>query len=147
MLLSRFRFELVDVEQMEVDSSGLHLKPKDGLKLRVMANHCYGRVAKSTLAAQIGSRPIWLTRAGAGAPETKGGSTADEPCPSADVADRSQASQQFAKRLADFVKTRAGCYWERSGKPEERLPEPSSVVGVFCFGVWGHEMHGPVLYQ
>ena len=35
MLLSRFRFELVDVENMEVDSTGLHLKPKDGLKLRV----------------------------------------------------------------------------------------------------------------
>ena len=36
MLLSRFRFELdSDLEDVEVDSSGLHLKPKDGLKLRV----------------------------------------------------------------------------------------------------------------
>lgn len=37
-------------------------------------------------ARDSGSRPIWLTRAGAGAPEAKGGSTADGP--SADVADR-----------------------------------------------------------
>lgn len=36
MLLSRFRFELPEaLEEMKVDSSGVHLKPKDGLKLRV----------------------------------------------------------------------------------------------------------------
>ena len=34
MLLARFRFEL-PVERMEVDFSGLHLKPKAGLQLRV----------------------------------------------------------------------------------------------------------------
>eukprot|EP00434_Breviolum_minutum_P027050 symbB.v1.2.023920.t1/scaffold2226.1/size85309/4 len=118
MLLSRFRFELdSDLEDVEVDSSGLHLKPKDGLKLRVMANHCYGRVAKSILpflmAIHIGSRPIWLTRAGAGSQKTKGQDGSDR------ASSLSEEGQQFAKRLANFVKTRAGYYWQRSGKPEE----------------------------
>lgn len=115
------------------DSEGAFIKLFN-LSSKVMANHCYGRVAKSILpylmAIHIGSRPIWLTRAGAGAPETKG-SGSDR------TSSLSKQGQQFAQRLANFVKTRAGCYWERSGKPEEATQVftstmPRAVSSALC---------------
>ncbi|CAK9005050.1 unnamed protein product [Durusdinium trenchii] len=107
------------------DSEGAFIKLFN-LSSKVMANHCYGRVAKSILpflmAIHIGSRPIWLTRAGAGSPESKGQHGSDR------ASSLSQEGQDFAKRLAKFVKTRAQRYWERSGKPQEETQVFTSTM-------------------
>ena len=39
MLLARYRFELARGVEQEVDSSGVHLRPKDGLKVHVHRLH------------------------------------------------------------------------------------------------------------
>eukprot|EP00439_Symbiodinium_sp_Y106_P056629 s1630_g7.t4 len=113
MLLARYRFELARGVEQEVDSSGVHLRPKDGLK--VMANHCYGRVAKSILpylmAIHIGSRPIWLARAGPGSTKGQNGSDRDSTL--------SDEGQRYAKHLAAFVQQRSRRYWDSSGNPKE----------------------------
>ena len=119
------------------DSEGPFIKLFN-LSSKVMANHCYGRVAKSILpflmAIHIGSRPIWLTRAGAGSQKTKGQDGSDR------ASSLSEEGQQFAKRLANFVKTRAGYYWQRSGKPEEATQVftstmPRAVSSALCMAV------------
>ncbi|CAJ1425031.1 unnamed protein product [Effrenium voratum] len=121
MLLAKFQFELEG--RLEADTTGLHLKPKDGLRLRVvrlsevMANHCYGRIAKSILpflmAIHIGSRPIWLARAGPSDKGDGGQSGSDR------NSSLSQEGHHFAELLAEFVQKRAARYWKESEKPQE----------------------------
>jgi hypothetical protein len=60
----------------------------------------------------------------------------------------SVSGQQFAQRLANFVKTRAGCYWERSRKPEERGCLIRLLTLTLSFIDWmTHEVHGMLDFQ
>jgi len=100
------------------DSEGPFIKLYN-LSSKVMANHCYGRVAKSILpylmAIHIGSRPIWLVRAGSG--------QADPGSPGDSASDRtsrlSQEGRKFAVNLAAWVRSRADRYWEDCGQKKE----------------------------
>lgn len=98
------------------DSEGAYIKLFD-MSSKIMANHCYGRVAKSILpylmAIHIGSRPIWLVRAGAG-------ERAKAPQVNHDrISQLSEEGRKFAAELGAFVRQRAKRYWEEADKPAE----------------------------
>ncbi|CAE7611743.1 unnamed protein product [Symbiodinium natans] len=105
------------------DSEGAFIKLFN-LSSKVMANHCYGRVAKSILpylmAIHIGSRPIWLARAGPGSTKGQTGSDRDSTL--------SEEGQQFAEHLAAFVQKRSRRYWETSGNPQEQTKVFTSTM-------------------
>lgn len=102
------------------DDEGPYIKLFN-LSSKVMASHCYGRVAKSILpylmAIHIGARPIWLVRAGTGQvdPGRAGGDR---------MSMLSDQGRNFALQIAAFVRDRAEKYWRAAGKPEE----PTNVL-------------------
>jgi len=110
-----------DVYETVEDDEGSYIKLYN-LSSKVMANHCYGRIAKSMLpylmAIHIGARPIWLVRAGAGQQNPKCSSVCDRD------ALLSDAGRRFALALAAFVRSRSAKYWEAT----EKQPEPVHVV-------------------
>jgi predicted kinase len=93
------------------------------LSSKIMASHCYGRLAKSILpymmAIHIGARPIWLTRAGSG--------EASDGIEEGQVSTLSAAGEGFARALAEFLRARLDKYWETAAKEREPLQ-------VFGFG-------------
>jgi len=105
------------------DSEGAFIKLFN-LSSKVMANHCYGRVAKSILpylmAIHIGSRPIWLARAGPGSTKGQNGSDRDSTL--------SDEGQRYAKHLAAFVQQRSRRYWDSSGNPKEQTKVFTSTM-------------------
>jgi len=105
------------------DSEGAFIKLFN-LSSKVMANHCYGRVAKSILpflmAIHIGCRPIWLARAGAGSSKGQNGSDRDSTL--------SSEGEEFAKLLAEFVQQRSRRYWDSSGNPQEQTKVFTSTM-------------------
>lgn len=99
------------------DSEGAYIKLFD-MSSKIMANHCYGRVAKSILpylmAIHIGSRPIWLVRAGAGE------RAKNPPQVNHDrISQLSEEGRKFAADLGAFVQQRAKRYWDDADKPGE----------------------------
>ena len=129
-----------DVYETVEDDEGAYIKLYN-LSSKVMANHCYGRIAKSVLpylmAIHIGARPIWLVRAGSGRknPQCTAGCDRD--------ALLSVEGRQFALALASFVRERSSKYWEATEKP----PEPSHVcsstmsraIASACYSSVQHE--------
>ncbi|CAJ1365806.1 unnamed protein product [Effrenium voratum] len=118
------------------DSEGAFIKLFN-LSSKVMANHCYGRIAKSILpflmAIHIGSRPIWLARAGPSDKGDGGQSGSDR------NSSLSQEGHHFAELLAEFVQKRAARYWKESEKPQEATQVftstmPRAVASVCCMG-------------
>lgn len=89
------------------------------LSSKVMANHCYGRIAKSALpylmSIHIGARPIWLVRAGAGQgnPQSPGGCDR--------LSKLSAEGEDFAELLANFIREKTAAYWCAVGKKQEPL--------------------------
>mmetsp|Transcript_42456 Transcript_42456/g.76285 ORF Transcript_42456/g.76285 Transcript_42456/m.76285 type:complete len:518 (+) Transcript_42456:48-1601(+) len=108
-----------DVYETVQDSEGPFIKLYN-LSSKVMANHCYGRVAKSILpylmAIHVGSRPIWLVRAGSGQADegTLNGNRAPDR-----TSRLSQEGREFALSLAAWTFRRADGYWEDCGKKKE----------------------------
>eukprot|EP00930_Biecheleria_cincta_P096195 TRINITY_DN88074_c0_g1_i1.p1 TRINITY_DN88074_c0_g1~~TRINITY_DN88074_c0_g1_i1.p1 ORF type:complete len:558 (-),score=76.36 TRINITY_DN88074_c0_g1_i1:201-1835(-) len=98
------------------DSEGAYIKLFD-MSSKIMANHCYGRVAKSILpylmAIHIGSRPIWLVRAGAGERPKAPQANHDR------ISQLSAEGRKFAADLGEFVQQRAKRYWDDADKPVE----------------------------
>jgi len=117
------------------DEEGAYMKLFN-LSSKVMANYCFGRMSRSLLpylmSIHIGTRPIWLVRAGAGCSATR--------CPDSGSDRLSRLSvqgQHFAQELAIFVKARAEQYWENVGKPMEPTQVFTSTmpraVGSVCY--------------
>jgi len=114
------------------------------LSSKVMANHCYGRVAKSILpflmAIHIGGRPIWLVRAGAGQPP---GTGQGSPTRHDRTSRLSEEGRGLAIGLAAFVRRRADEYWRSIGKPQEPTlvitsTMPRAVASV-CYTTLVHD--------
>lgn len=98
------------------DDEGAYIKLFD-LSSKVMAHHCYGRISKSVIpflmGIHIGSRPIWLVRAGAGEANPQSPATSDR------LKRLSTVGHKFARSLAAFVEQRTREYWDNAGKPAE----------------------------
>jgi len=97
------------------DDEGPYIKLYN-LSSKVLVNHCYGRTARSVvpylMGVHIGTRPIWLVRAGAG--------PANPQSPHASRNDGlSGSGQSFAVSLSKFVIEHAGKHWQGSEQPEE----------------------------
>eukprot|EP00927_Polykrikos_kofoidii_P042824 TRINITY_DN36873_c0_g1_i1.p1 TRINITY_DN36873_c0_g1~~TRINITY_DN36873_c0_g1_i1.p1 ORF type:complete len:518 (-),score=83.99 TRINITY_DN36873_c0_g1_i1:86-1639(-) len=111
------------------------------LSSKVMANHCYGRIAKSVvpflMAIHIGARPIWLVRAfnGDGNPQSPVGGDR--------LSKLSSRGMDAASALADLVRSRAEQFWAAAGKPAEPTQVFTSTmpraVGSVCFCNSTHE--------
>mmetsp|Transcript_134676 Transcript_134676/g.430193 ORF Transcript_134676/g.430193 Transcript_134676/m.430193 type:complete len:576 (+) Transcript_134676:68-1795(+) len=105
-----------DVYETVEDSEGPYIKVFD-LSSKIMASHCYGRLANCILpfmmAIHIGARPIWLVRAGTGDadPQTPGESDR--------LSKLSNAGRSFALSLSEFVHSRSERYWSTTGKKKE----------------------------
>jgi len=128
-----------EVYETVQDTEGPYIKVFD-LSSKIMASHCYGRLAKSILpfmmAIHIGARPIWLVRAGSG--------EANPQSPEGDRCSKlSNAGRGVALSLADFVQHRAERYWGMAGKEEEPTmvitsTMPRAVASV-CYLTSSHE--------
>lgn len=108
-----------DVYETVQDEEGAFIKLYD-LSSKVMANHCYGKIARSVvpflMATHVGSRPIWLVRAGAGQVD------GDR------LSKLSTSGRTFATSLAAFVRTHADAHWRVAGKAAERTHIFSSTM-------------------
>jgi len=125
-----------EVYETVMDSEGAYIKVYD-LSSKVMANHIYGRLAKSILpfmmAIHIGARPIWLVRAGAGEGNPQSPGSGDR------AMKLSSHGQSSAVALAEFVRRREDTYWRNTGKPMEpthvltsTMPRAQAFVQEFC---------------
>lgn len=103
------------------DSEGPYIKVFD-LSSKIMANHCYGRLAKSMLplmmAMHIGARPVWLVRAGTGQGNPQSPDKSDR------LSKLSDLGRTSALALSEFLRQRATKYWATVGK----TPEPTQVL-------------------
>mmetsp|Transcript_80433 Transcript_80433/g.211209 ORF Transcript_80433/g.211209 Transcript_80433/m.211209 type:complete len:542 (-) Transcript_80433:189-1814(-) len=110
-----------DVYETVEDDEGAYIKLYN-LSSKILANHCFGRIAKTVLpylmAIHIGARPIWLVRAGGGQKNPNCHASCDR------NALLSAAGRRFALSLAAFVRERSAKYWQATEKP----PEPCHVV-------------------
>lgn len=118
------------------DNEGAYIKLFN-LSSKVMAQHCYGRIAKSLLpflmAIHIGARPIWLVRAG-----NKDG---DRACNR--LAQLSGRGHAFAQSLATWVEARSEEYWRRAGKQRQPTQVLTSTmpraVATVCYTDLKHD--------
>lgn len=98
------------------DEEGSYIKLFN-LSSKVMVNQCYGRMTKTVLpylmAIHIGTRPIWLVRAGPGHLNSYVGTVSER------SVGLSTAGCRFASSLAAFVRERADSFWQEAGKPQE----------------------------
>jgi len=103
------------------DDEGSYIKLFN-LSTKVLANQCYGRISRSILpylmGVHIGTRPIWLVRAGVGE-----GNPQSCDHPSARLSGLSGEGLDFAQALGKFVHARAAQHWHATG----REPEPTRV--------------------
>jgi 6-phosphofructo-2-kinase/fructose-2,6-biphosphatase 1 len=122
-----------EVYETVQDTEGSFIKLFN-LSSKVMANHCYGRVARSILpylmGIHIGARPIWLVRAG------KGESNPQSPG-SDRLAKLSQVGMGFAATLAEFTRIEAERFWSSSHREPEAVhvytsTMPRAVASVSC---------------
>jgi len=108
------------------DDEGPYIKLYN-LSTKVLVNHCYGRIARSVLpylmGVHIGTRPIWLVRAGAGEanPQTP-------PDARGRLLGLSGAGRGFSMALAGFVGDRAADFWQAMGKEQEPTRVISSTM-------------------
>mmetsp|Transcript_86327 Transcript_86327/g.219887 ORF Transcript_86327/g.219887 Transcript_86327/m.219887 type:complete len:580 (-) Transcript_86327:587-2326(-) len=113
-----------DVYEPVQDSEGSYIKVLN-LSSKIMASHCYGRMSKSIMpfmmAIHIGSRPIWLVRAGSGEVDSKRAGETDQ---FQLLSHLSSGGQSFARSLASFIEERSQRYWREAGKERE----PASVL-------------------
>jgi len=128
-----------EVYETVQDHEGAYIKAFD-LSSKIMANNCYGRLAKSMLpfmmAIHIGARPIWLIRAGSG--------EANPQSPKGDRCSKlSHAGKGYALSLTDFVRTRAERYWKKAGKSKEPTMVLTSTMpraeASVCYLTSSHE--------
>jgi len=136
------------------DDEGSYIKLFN-LSSKVTANACYGRISKSVLpylmAIHLGTRPIWLVRAGSGKEvlQSLGSTDSDSGSDSSLAMKRdctaklSNAGRGFAARLAEFVRERVSAYWRGLGKDEEETAVMTSTmpraVASLCYTTLRHE--------
>jgi broad specificity phosphatase PhoE len=115
-----------DVYETVQDHEGAFIKLYN-LSSKVMANHCYGRVAKSILpylmAIHIGGRPIFLARAGPGEDMPDGRLNGSDR-----ISNLSAAGRSFAASLAGFVNDRVDSYYAKAGRVKEAPHVITSTV-------------------
>lgn len=119
------------------DDEGPYIKLFN-LSSKVMANQCFGRIAKSVLpylmAIHIGNRPIWLVRAGSGQQSVG---------PTYHTASLCDAGRCFSVNLAAFVRQRAERFWKEACKPAEPTHVVTSTmyraVATVCYATLRHE--------
>jgi len=114
-----------EVYESVKDAEGSYIKLFN-LSSKIMANHCYGRIAKSVLpylmGIHVGARPVFLVRAGAGEEKPQAPSSCDR------LSRLSSSGQSFASSLAEFVRARSQRYWREAGKKEEPMHVVTSTV-------------------
>eukprot|EP00747_Dinoflagellata_sp_TGD_P033029 gnl/TRDRNA2_/TRDRNA2_136357_c0_seq1.p1 gnl/TRDRNA2_/TRDRNA2_136357_c0~~gnl/TRDRNA2_/TRDRNA2_136357_c0_seq1.p1 ORF type:complete len:516 (-),score=84.50 gnl/TRDRNA2_/TRDRNA2_136357_c0_seq1:163-1710(-) len=124
-----------EVYQTVGDDEGSSIKLYN-LSSKVMANHCYGRIAQSVLtyamAIHVGARPIWLVRAGAGKGRDR-------------LSSLSASGRDFAQSLALFTRERTEKYWKGIGKQSEPTyvvtsTMPRAIASV-CYTTLKHEQN------